>query len=81
MITNEKQILLRVVQSFIRTGSASDEQVKVTCLPDNKTSFVEHIGEDGRSVLLDEYRMDERVIWAGFSSRSQTVYLSAVTGR
>lgn len=81
MITNEKQILVRVVERFVRTGDASDEQVTVTCLPNNKTSFVEHTGLDGRSVMLDEYRVDGTVVWAGFSPRSQTVYLSAVTVR
>ena len=76
MIANEKQILLRVVENYARTGSASDDQVKVTRLPDNKTSFVEQTGEDGRSVMLNEYSVDGKVIWAGYSSRSGTVYLS-----
>jgi hypothetical protein len=31
--------------------------------------------------MLDEYRVGDRTVWAGFSSRSQTVYLSAVNGR
>ena len=78
MITDEKQTILRVVESFIRTGLADDKQVKVICLPNNKTSFVEKIGEDGRSIMLDEYRVGARIIWAGFSTRSQTVYLSPV---
>jgi hypothetical protein len=81
MITDEKQVILRVVERFIQTGIASDEQVNVVCLPDNKTIFVERIGEDSRSVMLDEYRLDARVVWAGFSDRSQTVYLSAGNGR
>jgi hypothetical protein len=79
MITDEKQTLLRVVEHFARTGSASDDQVKVTCLPDNKTSFVEQIGDDGRSIMLDEFHVDSKVIWAGYSGRSETVYLSAVS--
>jgi hypothetical protein len=77
MPSEEKQIVMRVLENFTRTGSASDEQVKVVNLPENKTSFVEQTGMDGRSVMLDEYRSDGKVIWAGYSSRSQTVYLSA----
>jgi hypothetical protein len=78
---DEKQIIMRVVEHFIQTGIASDEQVGVICLPENKTTFVENLGEDSRSILLDEYRLADRVVWAAFSSRSQTVYLSGVTRR
>lgn len=78
MLSEEKQIVLRVVERFLKTGSADDEQVKVTCLPENKTSTVERIGEETRSVMLDEYRMDGRIIWAGYSQRTGMVFLSLV---
>jgi benzoyl-CoA reductase/2-hydroxyglutaryl-CoA dehydratase subunit BcrC/BadD/HgdB len=78
MQSEEKTILQRVVENFIRTGNASDEQVKVTSLPKGKTSYVERIGVDGRSVMLKEYRVDGAVVYAGYSSRSATVYLSLV---
>jgi hypothetical protein len=76
MRSEEKTIILRVVENYVRTGNLGDDQVKVASLPLGKTSFVEHTGDDGRSVMLDEYRVDGRVVWAGYSSRSQTVYLS-----
>jgi hypothetical protein len=76
MQSEEKTILQRVVENFIRTGNASDEQVKVTSLPKGKTSYVEQIGMDGRSIMLNEYRVDGSVVYAGYSSRSGTVYLS-----
>ncbi|MBI5840727.1 MAG: hypothetical protein HZB19_11560 [Chloroflexi bacterium] len=76
MSSEEKQIIQRVVERYIRTGSTSDDQVNVTCLPVDKTSYVERIGEDGRIILLDEYRLDGKVIWASYSTRSETVYLS-----
>ncbi len=76
MPSEEKQILLRVIEHFIRTGSATDEQVKVTSLPDNKTSYVEQTGVDGRSIMLNEYNIEGKTVWAGYSTRSQTVYLS-----
>jgi hypothetical protein len=76
MPSEEKIIIRRVIENFARTGEASDEVVNVTSLPKGKTSFVEYIGADGRSVMLDEYRVDEKIIWAGYSSRSKTVYLS-----
>lgn len=81
MITNEKQVLLRVVEQFVRTGVAADEEAQVVCLPDEKTSIVETLGGEGRSVMLNEFRLDGRVIWAGFSTRSQTVYLSNAKAR
>ncbi len=76
MRSEEKTIILRVVENFVRTGNASDKQVKVTSLPAGKTSYVEKSGEDGRSVMLDEYRVNGTVVWAGYSTRSGTVYLS-----
>lgn len=76
MPSEEKAIILRVVENFVRTGNAGDEQVKVTRLPAGKTSYVEQSGEDGRSVMLDEYRVNSTVVWAGYSARSGTVYLS-----
>ncbi len=76
MISEEKQVILRVLERYLRTGSLEDEQVKVTCLPDDKTSCVEQAGDYGRTILLDEYRFDNRVIWASYSTRSGTVYLS-----
>jgi len=81
MMSEEKQIILRVVENFSRTGNADDSQVKVTCLPDNKTSCVEQSTGDGRSIMLDEYRVDGKVFWAGYSSRTGMVYLSPVRSR
>jgi hypothetical protein len=81
MFSDEKTMLLRVVEHYALTGNTSDDQVKVICLPNDKTSFVERSGEEGWSILLDEYRVDGKVVWAGFSTRSGTVYLSTVTSR
>ena len=74
---DENEILLRVTERFVRTGSTTDEQIKVICLPDNKSSYVEYIGVDGRSIYLNEFHVDGKIIWAGFSSRTQTVFLSS----
>ncbi len=74
--SEEKTIILRVLENYVRTGNVSDEQVKVASLPLGKTSYVEHIGEDGRSIMLNEFRVNGRAVWAGYSSRSGTVYLS-----
>jgi len=74
---DEKEVLARVTERFIRTGVASDEKFTVTRLPDNKTSFVEYVDLDGRSIFLDEYTADGKKIYAAFSSRTQTVYLSS----
>ncbi len=74
---DEKQVLVRVTEIFLRTGVAGDEQFTVTCIPDDKTSFVEYVALDGRSVYMDEYNVDGKKIYAGFSSRTQTVYLSS----
>jgi hypothetical protein len=76
MQSEEKTTITRVVENFARTGNTEDEKVKVTSLPQGKTSYVEYIGQDGRSIMLNEYRVDGKSIWAGYSSRSGTVYVS-----
>lgn len=78
MISDEKQTLLRVVERYARTGDTNDDQVKVTCLPDNQTSWVEQTAVDTRTIMLNEYRVDGKVIWAGYSGRAGVVYLSLV---
>ena len=40
-MSDQKVIITRVVEHYASTGEASDGEVKVTRLPDNKTSFVE----------------------------------------
>jgi hypothetical protein len=77
MITDEKQTILRVVENYARTGNSDDSQVKVTRLADNKTSFVDQSSGDGRSIMLDEYHVDNKIVWAAYSDRTGTVYLSS----
>lgn len=76
MESPERIILQRVVANFLSTGMAEDAEVTVVNLPPGKSTYVEQTGEDGRSIMLDEYRVADRVVWAGYSSRSRTVYLS-----
>ena len=76
MQSEEKTILQRVVENFALTGIASDEQVTVISLPNGKSSTI----ENDRSVMLKEYKVNEKLIWAGYSSRSNTVYLSLMSG-
>jgi hypothetical protein len=77
MFSDQKEIIMRVVEHYARTGEAVDGEVKVTCLPDNKTSFVEADPGGSRSIMLDEYKVEGRVIWAGYSPRTGMVYLSS----
>jgi hypothetical protein len=76
MQSEEKNIIMRVLQEYLRSGNLVDPQVKVVGLPKGKTSFVEQTGNEGRSVMLNEFRVEDKVIWAAYSTRSGTVYLS-----
>jgi hypothetical protein len=75
-MSEERTIIQRVVEHYTSTGEATDSQVAVTRLPDGKTSFVEPTADGGRGITLDEYRLDGRVIWAAYSTRTKIVYLS-----
>jgi len=75
-MSEERLIIQRVVEHYARTGQATDSEVGVTQLPDNKTSFVEPTPDGGRGISLDEYSVDGRTIWAAYSSRTKIVYIS-----
>ena len=72
---NSKQ-MLTIVEQYCRKVASTHEDIKVTRIADQKTVFVEQSGESGRAVMLSEYIVDGITCWAGFSSRSQTVYIS-----
>jgi DNA-binding protein H-NS len=78
MMSEERTIIQRVIERYVRTGSIKDEQVQVTILAENKSSAMEKIGEENRSVMLDAYQVDETKVWSGYSSRNNMVYLSIV---
>lgn len=80
MQSEERNILQRVVENFANHGTTTDEKVSVVCIANGKTSTIEKIGDDGRTVMLDEYIVNQKTIRAGYSSRSHTVYLSLMSG-
>ena len=73
---DEKQLLRELVDHYARTGSEQKGEFKVKRVQDRKTTYVEQSGESGRSVMMNEYKVDGKTYWAGYSSRSQTVYIS-----
>jgi hypothetical protein len=72
----DEKRMLDIVEKYSRQNDVGDGEIKVSRVPDWKTVFVEQIGEVGRSIILTEYKVDGKTYWAGYSSRSQTVYVS-----
>jgi meiotically up-regulated gene 157 (Mug157) protein len=68
--------LLKVVEHYSRKNEAGHSDIKVTRVPDQKTVFVEQVDGVGRAILMDKYQVDGATYWAGYSSRSETVYIS-----
>ena len=73
---DEKKLLQEMVDQYDRTECEQDGEIKVKRVQDRKTTYVEPDGESGRTVLLNEYKVNGKIYWAGFSSRSQTGYIS-----
>jgi hypothetical protein len=65
-----------IVEQYCRNNDSKFPDIKVTRVADRKTVFVEQIGESGRAVMMNEYKVDGIKWWAGYSTRSQTVYIS-----
>lgn len=72
---NEMQ-MTKIVEQFSRDIEPSEGQVKVTRVPDFKTVYIEQVGTFGHSIILREYKVDGKTYWAGYSSNSETVFVS-----
>ena len=72
---NEIQ-LTQIIEQFSRKSEPVEGEVKVIRVPDYKTVYVEQIGEVGRAINLNEFKVDGKIYWAGYSSRSNTVFVS-----
>ena len=75
---NSKQ-MLTIVEQYCRKVVSTSENITITRIADRKTMLIEESGESGRAVMLSEYKVDGITCWAGYSSRSQTVYISLAT--
>ena len=71
-----KAELLDIVEKYCRTKVSGTDEIKVVRLPNQKTIFIEKHGNDGRSVYLSKHQVDGQIYWAGYSSLSETVYIS-----
>jgi hypothetical protein len=68
--------LLKIVEQYSRKSEAGYGDIKVRRIPDRKTVFVEQVDDVGRAIMMDKYQVDGATYWAGYSSRSETVYIS-----
>jgi hypothetical protein len=68
--------LLRIVEQYSQKNDAGYGDIRVTRIPDQKTVFVEQFDGVGRSIMMDKYDVHGVTYWAGYSSRSETVYVS-----
>jgi len=68
--------MLTIVEQYCRKIDPKCKDIKVTRVADRQTVFVEQNSEGGRSVMMSEYKVDGATCWAGYSLRSQTVYIS-----
>lgn len=75
---NEKE-MLRIVEQFSRNPGVVEGPMKVVRVQDSKTMYIETIGEVGRSIVFNEYKVDGITYWAGYSTRSDTVFVSQST--
>lgn len=69
----------KIVEQYSREAEMAEGPMKVTRVADSKTMYVETIGEIGRSIFFNEYKVDGKTYWAGYSSRSDTVFISQIS--
>lgn len=64
------------VEQYSRISDSDYGGNKVKRAPDNKTVYVERFGEIAWAVMMTEYKIGGATYSAGYSSFSQTVYIS-----
>jgi len=67
---------LKLVEQFCRKSDLVEGQTKITRVSDYISVYIETIGDIGHSVYMDEYKVDGGTYNAGYSSRSDTLYIS-----
>lgn len=68
--------LLKIVEQYSRKSDTGYGDIKVRRIPDRKTVYVEQVDDVGRAIMMDKYQVNGATYWAGYSSRSETVYIS-----
>ena len=68
--------MLKALEQFSRNAEVAEGQMKVTQVADFRTVYVETIDNIGRSILFHEYKVGGKTYWAGYSTRSDTVFVS-----
>ena len=68
--------MLTIVEHYCRKINLADNDIKVTRVADKKSVYVEQGSDSGRAIMMSEYKVDDVICWAGYSSRSETVYIS-----
>ena len=68
--------LLKIVEQYSRKSDTGYGGIKVRRIPDRKTVYMEQVDDVGRAIMMDKYQVDGATYWAGYSSRSETVYIS-----
>jgi hypothetical protein len=72
----DERRMSNIVEQYSRSGTENVGEIKITRVPDWKSVFIETIGDMGRAIVMNEYKVDGKTYWAGFSTRSQTVFVS-----
>lgn len=68
--------IIKSLEQFCRNIKQVEGQVKVTLIKDFTTVYLEQIEGVGRSLFLNEYKIDGKTYWAGYSPRSETIFVS-----
>jgi len=58
----DERKMLEIVEQYSRESYPADEAIKIKRVPDQKTVFIEQIAEDGRAIVLNEYKVDGNLL-------------------
>jgi len=72
----DEKWMQNIVEEYSRLKNEYVGEIKISLVPNWQSVTVETIGEIGRSIVLTEYKVDGKTFWAGYSTRSNTVFLS-----
>ncbi len=73
---DDKEMLRKIVDQYARTGCEQVGEIKIRRVQDGKSTYVEPNAEWGRSIVMHQFKVDGKTYWAGYSTRTKTVYVS-----
>jgi hypothetical protein len=75
-MSSDRELTQKMLQLYSQSGCEQDGETKIKRVQDRKTTYIEPNDSGGRTIYMNEFKVEGKTYWAGYSSKTQTVYIS-----